>query len=48
MHIHADYLSGGPKLAKATKTILLLSNEGGPDWQYAFDHQPLKINKISS
>ncbi len=45
-HIHADYLSGAPELAKATQAILLLSNEGGPDWQYAFDHQPLKDQQI--
>ena len=36
-HIHADYLSGAPELAKATQANLLLSNEGGPNWQYAFD-----------
>ncbi|WP_255497907.1 MBL fold metallo-hydrolase [Flavobacterium sp. I3-2] len=45
-HIHADYLSGAPELAKATQADLLLSNEGGPDWQYAFDHQPLKDQQI--
>src|SRR5690606_14462640 len=36
-HIHADYLSGAPELAKATQAHLLLSNEGGPDWQYALE-----------
>lgn len=45
-HIHADYLSGAPELAKATQADLLLSNEGGPDWQYTFDHQPLKDQQI--
>ena len=45
-HIHADYLSGAPELAKATQANLLLSNEGGPNWQYAFDHQPLKDQQI--
>ena len=45
-HIHADYLSGAPELAKATQAHLLLSNEGGPDWQYALEHQPLKDNQI--
>ena len=47
-HIHADYLSGAPELAHATKAKLLLSDEGGPDWKYSFAHQPLtdeqKIN----
>lgn len=41
-HIHADYLSGAQELAHATKAHLLLSVEGGPDWQYHFAHQPLK------
>lgn len=41
-HIHADYLSGAPELAHATQAALLLSSEGGPDWQYEFAHQPLK------
>src|SRR5690554_910477 len=41
-HIHADYLSGAPELAKATQAILLLSNEGGSEWQYSLNHQPLK------
>lgn len=45
-HIHADYLSGAPELAKATQANLLLSNEGGADWQYAFAHQPLKDQQI--
>lgn len=41
-HIHADYLSGAPELAHATKAKLYLSSEGGTDWQYSFDHSPLK------
>ena len=43
-HIHADYLSGSRELARATGATLLLSAEGGPDWQYAFaasDHARL-------
>lgn len=35
-HIHADYLSGSRELAVETGATLLLSAEGGPDWQYAF------------
>ena len=35
-HIHADFVSGSRELAKATKAKLLLSGEGGPDWQYGF------------
>ncbi len=35
-HIHADYLSGSRELARATGAKLMLSAEGGPDWQYAF------------
>ncbi len=32
-HIHADYLSGGRELAAATSARLIVSAEGGPDWQ---------------
>lgn len=35
-HIHADYLSGSRELAQRTGARLLLSAEGGSDWQYAF------------
>ncbi|MCC6929608.1 MAG: MBL fold metallo-hydrolase [Gemmatimonadaceae bacterium] len=35
-HIHADYLSGSRELAARTGATLLLSAEGGRDWQYAF------------
>ena len=35
-HIHADFVSGSRELAKATGAKLLLSAEGGPDWQYGF------------
>ncbi|MEW5915427.1 MAG: rhodanese-like domain-containing protein [Gemmatimonadota bacterium] len=35
-HIHADYVSGSRDLAKRTRAKLLLSAEGGSDWQYAF------------
>jgi hydroxyacylglutathione hydrolase len=35
-HIHADFVSGARALAEATGAQLLLSGEGGKDWQYAF------------
>ena len=41
-HIHADLLSGSRELAALTGAALYLSDEGGPDWQYAFDHKGLK------
>ena len=41
-HIHADYLSGSRELAAQTGAALYLSDEGGPDWQYGFDHESLR------
>lgn len=41
-HIHADFLSGARELSQATGADLLLSDEGGEDWQYEFDHIGLK------
>jgi hydroxyacylglutathione hydrolase len=35
-HIHADFVSGSRELAAATGAVLLLSAEGGQDWQYKF------------
>ena len=35
-HIHADFLSGTRELAKATGAQPVLSDEGGPDWTYAW------------
>jgi len=35
-HIHADFLSGSRELAALAGARLLLSKEGGADWQYAF------------
>jgi hydroxyacylglutathione hydrolase len=35
-HIHADFVSGSRELARRTGALLVLSGEGGPDWQYAF------------
>ncbi len=40
-HIHADYLSGARELAQATGATLYLSDEGGEDWQYRFEHEGL-------
>ena len=35
-HIHADFVSGSRELVARTGALLLLSNEGPPDWQYGF------------
>ncbi|HEY6223601.1 MAG TPA: rhodanese-like domain-containing protein [Gemmatimonadales bacterium] len=35
-HIHADFVSGARALAEATGAKLLLSGEGGEDWQYKY------------
>jgi hydroxyacylglutathione hydrolase len=35
-HIHADFLSGSRQLARESGAELLLSAEGGQEWQYAF------------
>lgn len=45
-HIHADYLSGSRELAARTGAALLLSDEGGPDWSYAFPHEGLNDNAV--
>ena len=41
-HIHADFLCGSRELAALTGAKMYLSDEGGPDWQYEFDHVGLK------
>jgi len=41
-HIHADYLSGSQELAYVTGAKMYLSDEGGEDWQYDFEHVGLK------
>lgn len=41
-HIHADFLSGSRELAALTGAKMYLSDEGGPDWQYQFEHVGLK------
>jgi hydroxyacylglutathione hydrolase len=38
-HIHADFVSGARELAAATGAQLLLSGEGGAEWQYAYAAQ---------
>ncbi len=40
-HIHADFLSGSRELAQVTDAELMLSDEGGEDWQYQFKHTGL-------
>ena len=40
-HIHADFLSGSRELASATGARMYLSDEGGADWQYGFEHVAL-------
>lgn len=45
-HIHADFLSGSRELAALTGAKMYLSDEGGPDWQYEFDHIGLRDNSI--
>ena len=35
-HIHADFVSGARELAQRTGAQLLLSAEGGADWQYGY------------
>lgn len=41
-HIHADFLSGTRELAEVTGAMMYLSDEGGPEWQYTFDHVGLR------
>src|SRR5512135_820077 len=38
-HIHADFVSGGRELAQRTGATLYLSDEGAPDWRYAYAAQ---------
>ncbi|TYP91315.1 hydroxyacylglutathione hydrolase [Sphingobacterium allocomposti] len=45
-HIHADFLSGSRELAAVTNAELLLSDEGGTEWQYQFSHTGLKDGSI--
>lgn len=41
-HIHADFLSGARELAAATGAMMYLSDEGGADWQYGFEHRGVR------
>ena len=41
-HIHADFLSGARELAALTGADMYLSDEGGQDWQYEFQHKGVK------
>lgn len=41
-HIHADFLSGTRELAEVTGARMYLSDEGGPEWSYEFEHIGLK------
>ena len=45
-HIHADFLSGSLELANATDAKIYLSDEGGIDWQYQFDHVGLRDGDV--
>ncbi|WP_020604924.1 MBL fold metallo-hydrolase [Spirosoma spitsbergense] len=45
-HIHADFLSGSRELAALTGATLYLSDEGGLDWQYEFNHVGLKDGDV--
>jgi len=38
-HIHADFVSGSRELARRVHARLLLSREGGKDWQYGFGQE---------
>ncbi len=38
-HIHADFVSGSRELAQRAGARMLLSDEGGHDWKYAFAAQ---------
>lgn len=45
-HIHADFLAGSRELVALTGATLYLSDEGGPDWQYAFAHEGLRNGSV--
>jgi hydroxyacylglutathione hydrolase len=45
-HIHADFLSGARELAAATGAKMYLSDEGGEDWKYQFEHVGLKNGDV--
>lgn len=45
-HIHADFLAGSRELAALTGAQMYLSNEGGQDWQYEFEHIGLRHGDV--
>lgn len=45
-HIHADFLAGSRELAALTGAKLYLSDEGGPGWEYEFEHEGLKDGDV--
>ncbi|HQO88210.1 MAG TPA: MBL fold metallo-hydrolase, partial [Bacteroidia bacterium] len=45
-HIHADFLCGSRELAAVTGAKMYLSNEGGKDWQYEFNHEGVKDGDV--
>lgn len=45
-HIHADFLTGSRELAAVTGAKLYLSDEGGEDWQYQFEHIGLQHGDV--
>lgn len=44
-HIHADFVSGTRELAAATGALMYLSGMGGPDWQYDFPDENIRLLK---
>ncbi len=44
-HIHADFVSGARELAHRTGARLYLSDEGAPEWSYAYANEP-NVTKI--
>ena len=45
-HIHADFLSGTRELAAITGAEMFLSDEGGEDWLYEFNHTDLRDGSV--
>lgn len=45
-HIHADFLCGSRELSAVTGGQMYLSDEGGEDWQYQFQHIGLKDGDV--
>jgi hydroxyacylglutathione hydrolase len=41
-HIHADFVSGSRELAEKTGARIYLSSHGDSEWQYEFNHTPVK------